>query len=385
LQSGDLYFNTTDDVMKVREAGAWLAAFASLSGALLAANNLSDLTNKTTARQNLDLEIGVDVQAYDAQLADVAGLSPADNNFIVGNGTNFVAESGSTARTSLGLGSIATQDSSNVTVTGGSINGTTVGASTASTGKFTTLDATGVTTVQAGTNSAPAITTTGDTNTGMFFPAADTVAASAGGTERMRIDSAGNVGVRSSGGTTPTYDFSTLGEGLWSRYWDNSGARTADLVAIGNTPAGATQIMRFLTNTGGSPGTAVERGRFDASGNFLFNSGYGSVATAYGCRAWVNFNGTGTVAIRASGNVSSITDGGTGVYTVNFTTAMPDADYSASVVPSSVPTVSDVVTIATDCNPSSRVNPTTSAFIFSTFNAQFASIDTQFLRVAIFR
>jgi hypothetical protein len=48
----------------------------------------------------------------------------------------------------------------------------------------------------------------------------------------------------------------------------------------------------------------------------------------YKCRAWVNFNGTGTVAIRASGNVSSITDNGTGTYTVNFTTAMPDANYA---------------------------------------------------------
>jgi hypothetical protein len=71
----------------------------------------------------------------------------------------------------------------------------------------------------------------------------------------------------------------------------------------------------------------VQVGEFDASSNFLFNSGYGSVAVAYGCRAWVNFNGTGTVAIRASGNVSSITDNGTGDYTVNFTTAMPDANY----------------------------------------------------------
>lgn len=48
------------------------------------------------------------------------------------------------------------------------------------------------------------------------------------------------------------------------------------------------------------------------------------------CRAWVNFNGTGTVAIRASFNVSSITDNGTGDYTVNFTTSMPDANYSFS-------------------------------------------------------
>ena len=48
----------------------------------------------------------------------------------------------------------------------------------------------------------------------------------------------------------------------------------------------------------------------------------------YTAKAWVNFNGTGTVAIRASGNVSSITDNGTGDYTVNFTVAMADANYS---------------------------------------------------------
>jgi hypothetical protein len=108
----------------------------------------------------------------------------------------------------------------------------------------------------AGTAAAPAITTTGDTNTGIFFSAADTI------------------------------DFA---EG----------------------------------------GTAC--GQFDSSANFKFNSGYGSVATAYGCRAWVNFNGTSTVAIRGSGNVTSITDNGTGDYTVNFTTAMPDANYGVAL------------------------------------------------------
>jgi len=79
----------------------------------------------SSARAFLGLTIGTDVQAYDAQLADIAGLTPTDSNFIVGNGSNFVAESGATARTSLGLGSIATQDSSNVTITGGSISGIT--------------------------------------------------------------------------------------------------------------------------------------------------------------------------------------------------------------------------------------------------------------------
>ena len=53
-------------------------------------------------------------------------------------------------------------------------------------------------------------------------------------------------------------------------------------------------------------------------------------APIYGARAWVNFNGTGVVAIRASGNVSSITDNNTGLYTVNFTTAMVDGNYTVS-------------------------------------------------------
>lgn len=73
----------------------------------------------------------------------------------------------------------------------------------------------------------------------------------------------------------------------------------------------------------------TEAMRIDASRNLRFNSGYGSVATAYGCRAWVKFNGTGTVAIYNSANVSSITDLGTGRYRVNFTTAMVDADFAA--------------------------------------------------------
>jgi hypothetical protein len=50
----------------------------------------------------------------------------------------------------------------------------------------------------------------------------------------------------------------------------------------------------------------------------------------YTAKAWVNFNGTGTVAIRASGNVSSITDNGAGDYTINFTNAMTDANYAVS-------------------------------------------------------
>ena len=79
--------------------------------------------------------------------------------------------------------------------------------------------------------------------------------------------------------------------------------------------------LRFGTNS-------IERGRFTEYGDFQFNSGYGSVAAAYGVRAWVNFNASGTVSVRGSGNVSSVTDNGVGLFTINFATAMPDGNYS---------------------------------------------------------
>jgi hypothetical protein len=109
--------------------------------------SLVDDANSSAARTTLGLVIGTDVQAYDPQLADVAGLTPTDGNFIVGDGTNFVTESGSTARTSLGLGTIATQDASNVTITGGSVTGITdlavadggTGASTAANARVNLL------------------------------------------------------------------------------------------------------------------------------------------------------------------------------------------------------------------------------------------------------
>ena len=116
------------------------------------------------------------------------------------------------------------------------------------------------------------------------------------------------------------------------------------------------------------------------SGNLQFNSGYGSVATAYGCRAWVNFNGTGTVAIRASGNVSSITDNGTGDYTVNFTTAMPDANYAYS----------GNANIGTGnynliLSPNRTTSPSTSAFRIVTASTDNNFYDCGFVYVAVFR
>jgi hypothetical protein len=115
----------------------------------------------------------------------------------------------------------------------------------------------------------------------------------------------------------------------------------ASTITAGNATNGLalscdnTGILELKTGTGaGTTGLTIDASQnvtlaTGIAGDFKMNSGYGSVATAYGCRAWVNFNGTGTVAIRASANVTSITDNGTGDYTVNFTTSMPDANYSA--------------------------------------------------------
>ena len=80
-------------------------------------------------------------------------------------------------------------------------------------------------------------------------------------------------------------------------------------------------VSAEISNDVGVANSSVVKTALNASGS----------APIYACRAWVNFNGTGTVAIRASGNVSSITDNGTGNYTVNFTAAMPDANYAANI------------------------------------------------------
>ena len=108
-------------------------------------------------------------------------------------------------------------------------------------------------------------------------------------------------------------------------------AGTVSLPAITTTGDLDTGIYFSAANTVDIATNGTAAAQLDSSQNLKFNSGYGSVATAYGCRAWVNFNGTSTVAIRASGNVTSITDNGTGDYTVNFTTAMPDANYAIQV------------------------------------------------------
>jgi hypothetical protein len=123
------------------------------------------------------------------------------------------------------------------------------------------------------------------------------------------------------------------------------------------------------------------------SGDFKMNSGFGSIATAYGCRAWVNFNGTGTVAIREDGNVSSITDNGTGDYTVNFTTAMPDVNYAVqgNMSPNYGSALPLAVSLFSDNTTASDITPLTSSFRFSCRERLNTGYDPKYLCVSVFR
>jgi hypothetical protein len=138
----------------------------------------------------LPVDDGTDGQALITDGNGVLSWSTAASGDVYGPAS---ATDNAIARFDLTTGKII----QNSVVTIADSTGNMAGVGTLSSGAITT---TGVLTVPAGTNSAPAITTTGDTNTGMYFPAADTIAFTEGGVESMRIDSSGNVGI----GVTPT-------------------------------------------------------------------------------------------------------------------------------------------------------------------------------------
>jgi len=189
-----------------------------------------------------------------------------------------------------------------------------------------------------GTAAAPGLPFANNTATGFYRPAANTLGFVTASAERVRIDSSGYVGI----GTSSPSTYGTLAVTGTSAF----GVDQTDYVnALGGNGTARVEVGGGNTNvnlalsTKGTGAFYIWRGGYggtntlliDSSSNLQFNSGYGSVATAFGCRAWVRFNGQGTPAINASGNVSSITDHDQGYYQVNFTTAMPDANFSAVV------------------------------------------------------
>lgn len=132
------------------------------NGSALTALNASNLASGTVANARLD-----------QQLQDVAGLAVTDGNFIVGDGSNFVAESGATARTSLGLGTIATQAADSVNIDGGAVDGITLGTNSAVTeAQIDNININGNDITATNTDGAIGITPNG---TGDVFLNADTI------------------------------------------------------------------------------------------------------------------------------------------------------------------------------------------------------------------
>ena len=204
----------------------------------------------------------------------------------------------------------------------------------------------------AGSAGVPALTL-GDADTGFYGPSAGQLAVATNGVERALINENGNLVI---GGATALHRFNAINSGIGGGAPASSGS-AADpnacsrfgagsvVLDVGATLSGAMWLQvrsagNYATNyplslnpNGGGVNMVgpvnVSSGDLDVAGNLRFNSGYGSAALAYGVRAWVNFNGTGTVAIRGSGGVTSITDNATGDYTVNLNFTMPDTNYSA--------------------------------------------------------
>lgn len=141
----------------------------------------------------------------------------------------------------------------------------------------------------------------------------------------------GNVGVKTN---SPSVDFQVAGTSLatTAAFGDaNFSAYVASTNAYISFSSGnymeyqrsSNRLIQYINNT---PVFLV-----NSSGDLQMNSGYGSIATAYGCRAWVNFNGSGAATVRASANITSVFYHGTGDYTVNFANAMPDANYMVAL------------------------------------------------------
>jgi hypothetical protein len=159
------------------------------------------------------------------------------------------------------------------TITGGALNGT-LGATTPSTVAATTISASGVSTFSAGSVGAPAITTTGDTNTGIFFPAADTIAFAEGGVESMRIDSSGhvNIGITSGSSDTPLLVYESANANRYIvMHNPNTGNASAAGLQIQGATGGDLRLLSYSSAHTTQPSNATILNH-NATGSLLFGT-----------------------------------------------------------------------------------------------------------------
>jgi hypothetical protein len=202
---------------------------------------------------------------------------------------------------------------SSVRITGGSIDGTTVGATTPSTGAFTTLSASGVATFGLGAVAAPSITVTGDPNTGLWSPGADILALSTGGTERLRVSTSAvtstlPVLIPDGAVGAPSVAFADdTNTGIWSPSNDNlavstAGAERVRVDASGNVGVGGTAattaILDIISTTKGfrAPSmTTVQRDAIvsPATGLLIYNTTL-NFYQVYNGTSWTSVGGGAT-------------------------------------------------------------------------------------------
>jgi hypothetical protein len=325
-------------------------------------NNLSDLTNAATARTNLGLAIGTDVQAYDAGLQSIAGLTTSADQMIYTTAADTYAVTTLTAagrailddadasaqRTTLGLGTLATQS--------GTFSGTSSGTNTGDQNIFQTIAVAGQSNVVADSTADTLTLVAGSGVTITTNATTDSITISAtagGGTVTSVAVSGGTTGLTTSGGPITTSGTITLA-GTLAVANGGTGATTAanartnlglgtlatlstindtnwsgtDLsVANGGTGASSFTANNVLLGNGTSAFQVVAPG---TSGNALISNGtsWNSSPIEFLARTWVNFNGIGTIVIRNDGNVSTITDNGVGLYRINYSVALSATTYA---------------------------------------------------------
>ena len=328
LVAGALYFNSgavtlADKGMWVYDGGTWIAASAA-SQAIMVEYEYTATAGQTTFTGADDNALTLSYTAGSI-IVTLNGVVLDASDYTASNGNSVVLAVGASAGDELNVRAFSTFDIAN-TYTQAQVDSFLAGKVNKAGDTMTGSLGIGgnVTGVIAGVSvdSKFCVKQEGTDPVAGFVKAENTTAGSGSVTFACR-----------SRGTLASPTVVQSGDALWNMYvagHDGTDLALAAEIAVevDGTPGSNDMPGRIVFKTTPDGQQApVERMRIDSSGNFKMNSGYGSVATAYGCRAWVNFNGTGTVAIRASGNVSSITDHGVGDYSVNLTTAMPDANY----------------------------------------------------------
>jgi hypothetical protein len=161
-----------------------------------------------------------------------------------------------------------------------------------------------------------------------------------------------------------------------------SGARSnlglvigTDVLSPSGSAAGLTSFPTLNQNTTGSSGSCTGN---SATATALTTAS-GS-APSYSARAWVNFNGTGTIAIRGSANVSSITDNDVGDFTVNFTTAMSDANYAFAGVASPAADLNSFLTM-----PVGGIYTASALQVLSRGATNLAAVDASIVTIIVLR